>query len=71
MLDLLCHEFLLWSHTIEMIPKCKRKEYLWNNFGSLSYYCPVVLEKPLNKDVLLEKEKFWQNWFQIVPTFLK
>ena len=53
MLDLLCHEFLLWSHT-----KCKRKEYLCNDFGSLLYYCPVVLEKPLNKDVLLKKKSF-------------
>ena len=68
MLDLFCHEFLL---SIEMIPKCKRKEYLCDDFGSLLCYCPVVLEKPLNKDVLLKKKSFGKNWFQIVPTFLK
>ena len=67
MLDLLCHEFLLWSHTIEMIPKCKRKEYLCNDFGSLLYYCPVVLEKPMNKDVLLKKKSFDKTGSKLCP----
>ena len=36
-----------------------------DDFGSLYLY--IIVEKPLNKDVLLKKKSFGKNRFQIGP----